>query len=70
MNLLDVNSIYDDVAERVIYNNIFASCSLNGREFFYENPVEINMKERRLTHKYRTENQRRSQEHSPSGLFD
>ncbi len=58
MNLLEVNSIYDDVAERAIYNNIFASCSLNGREFFYENPVEINMKERRLTHKYRTENQR------------
>lgn len=58
MNLLDVNSLYDDVAERVIYNNIFASCSLNGREFFYENPVEINLKERRLTHKYRSENQR------------
>ncbi len=57
MNLLEVNSLYDDVAERAIYNNVFASCSLNGREFFYTNPVEINLKERRLTHRYRTENQ-------------
>lgn len=57
MNLLDVNSIYDDVAERVIYNNVFASCSISGREFFYTNPLEINLKERRLTHKYRMENQ-------------
>ena len=57
MNLLDVNSLYDDVAERAIYNNIFASCSISGREFFYTNPLEINLKERRLTHKYRMENQ-------------
>ncbi len=53
MNLLEVNSLYDDVAERVIYNNVFAGCSLNGREFFYENALEINHNEQRLTEKYR-----------------
>lgn len=58
MNLIDVNSIYDDVAERAIYNCILASCSLSGREFFYENPLEINLKERRITHKFRMENER------------
>ncbi len=57
MNLLEVNSLYDDVTERVLYNNIFASCSIGGREFFYTNPLEVNLKERRLTHRYRMENQ-------------
>ncbi len=37
------NARYGDVIERVMYNNLLSSTSLNGREFFYENPLEIHL---------------------------
>ncbi|PWM71681.1 MAG: hypothetical protein DBX59_08045 [Bacillota bacterium] len=37
------NAKYADVIERVMYNNLLSSTSLNGREFFYENPLEIHL---------------------------
>lgn len=39
------DSRYADVAERVLYNAFLSSTSLDGRSFFYENPLEVCMKE-------------------------
>lgn len=36
-----VDSRYADAIERVIYNGILAGVSLDGKAFFYENPLEI-----------------------------
>lgn len=41
MMLLNPDSKYEDVIERVIYNGFLSSTSLDGRSFFYENPLEI-----------------------------
>ncbi len=41
MLLLDTDSLYSDIAERVLYNGFLSSISLDGRSFFYENPLEI-----------------------------
>lgn len=38
---LDVDSKYSDVIERVIYNGFLSSTSLDGKAFFYENPLEV-----------------------------
>ena len=38
---LDVDSKYSDVIERVIYNGFMSSTSLDGKSFFYVNPLEI-----------------------------
>ena len=38
---LDIDSKYSDVIERVIYNGFMSSTSLDGKAFFYENPMEI-----------------------------
>lgn len=46
MSLLEANGKYDDVAETAIYNTVLSGCSLDGKSFFYENPLEINLKER------------------------
>lgn len=35
------DSKYSDVIERVIYNGFMSSVSLDGRSFFYENPLEV-----------------------------
>lgn len=43
MQALDINSRYADVAERVIYNGFLSGISMNGRGFFYENPLEIDV---------------------------
>lgn len=34
-------ALFADVAERVLYNGFLSSISLNGKAFFYENPLEI-----------------------------
>ena len=44
MQLLDINSKYADVAERVIYNGFLSGVSMDGKSFFYENPLEIDTK--------------------------
>ena len=37
---------YADVIERVLYNGVLSGISLDGKSFFYENPLEINLSER------------------------
>lgn len=39
----EINSQYADVIERVIYNGMLSGISYNGKAFFYENPLEINL---------------------------
>lgn len=41
MLLLDADSKYADTIERVIYNGFLSGVSLDGKSFFYENPLEI-----------------------------
>jgi DUF1680 family protein len=37
------DSIYADLIERILYNGMIAGLSLDGKSFFYENPLEINL---------------------------
>ncbi len=37
---------YADTIERVLYNGFLSSTSIDGKRFFYENPLEINLAER------------------------
>lgn len=37
------DSKYADTIERIIYNGFLSSISLDGKSFFYENPLEVNM---------------------------
>ena len=46
MLLLSPERKYADVVERVLYNGFLASTSLNGREFFYSNPMELHIPRR------------------------
>lgn len=39
--LCELDSRYADVAERVLYNGFLSGISLDGKRFFYENPLEI-----------------------------
>jgi DUF1680 family protein len=39
MSLIDNESIYADVMERVLYNGILSGISLDGLSFFYSNPL-------------------------------
>lgn len=41
MLLLENNSKYADVIERILYNNALSSISLDGKAFFYVNPLAI-----------------------------
>ncbi len=43
---LEPDSRYADTVERAIYNGILSGISLDGRCFFYENPLEINLADR------------------------
>lgn len=52
MSLIDPDSIYADVAETAIYNCALAGVSLNGKAFFYINPLEINMERSRKNKEY------------------
>lgn len=44
MSLLTPEAKYADVIERVLYNGFLSSTSLDGKSFFYENPLEIDPK--------------------------
>lgn len=46
--MLEVEHIskYSDTIEKVLYNGFLSSNSLDGKSFFYENPLEINLGER------------------------
>ena len=43
---LENDARYADVAERAMYNGMLSGISLDGRSFFYENPLEINLSEK------------------------
>ena len=51
MSRNEANSIYADAAERAMYNGIISGISLDGKSFFYENPLEINLFDRSLPQK-------------------
>lgn len=46
MKDLDINAKYADVVERQIFNGALSGVSLDGKSFFYENPLEINLYDR------------------------
>ena len=46
MLALDNNAAYADVIERALYNGVTSGLSVSGDQFFYENPLEINLSER------------------------
>lgn len=50
MLLLDSKSKYADAVETVMYNGFLSSTSLDGRSFYYSNPMEIIMNRRRNEH--------------------
>lgn len=58
MEKFSLDSRYADLAERIIYNALLSSTSLDGKKFFYENPLEIRRKEvgkeTSVTEKFRT----------------
>ena len=41
--------VYADVIERILYNGMISGLSLDGKSFFYENPLEINLERRKLS---------------------
>lgn len=41
----DVNSTYADVIERILFNGMICGMSLDGDAFFYENPLEIDLRD-------------------------
>ena len=47
MLALENDAKYADAIERALYNGVLAGLSLSGDAFFYENPLEINLSERR-----------------------
>ncbi len=46
MLALDNNARYADAVERALYNGVTSGLSVGGDQFFYENPLEINLSER------------------------
>ena len=40
---LELDSRYADIVERALYNGVLSGISLDGKGFFYENPLEINL---------------------------
>lgn len=45
MLALENNAAYADTIERVFYNGVLSGISLDGKRFFYENPLEITMQD-------------------------
>lgn len=46
MLTLEHDARYADVVERALYNGVLSGLSCDGTSFFYENPLEINLRER------------------------
>ncbi len=44
MMKLENKTVYSDIIEKEMYNGMLAGISLDGKGFFYENPLEINLK--------------------------
>lgn len=47
MQVMFDDSVYADTVERVIYNGFLSGMSLDGKAFFYENPLRITMAQRK-----------------------
>ena len=43
MKDLDPDAKYADIVEKTMYNGVLSGVSLDGKSFFYENPLEINL---------------------------
>lgn len=56
MSLLDPDSLYADIAETAIYNCALAGVSLDGKAFFYVNPLEINLERARKNKEHYQQN--------------
>lgn len=41
---LENDSIYADTIERIMYNGMLSGLSADGKSFFYENPLEVNLR--------------------------
>lgn len=41
---MEANSVYGDVIERIFFNGFLSGLSLSGDEFFYTNPLELDLK--------------------------
>ncbi len=48
LQLLSESSVYADIIEKVMYNGFLSSITLDGKAFFYENPLEIPAKHTKL----------------------
>lgn len=46
MQRLEIDGRYGDTVERILYNGFLSGLSLDGRSFFYENPLEIDLHRR------------------------
>ena len=46
MKEIELDAKYADIVEREYYNGMLAGLSLDGKAFFYENPLEINLADR------------------------
>jgi DUF1680 family protein len=49
MLALENDAQYADIVERALYNGVLSGLSLDGKKFFYTNPLEINLSERWVT---------------------
>ena len=38
---IDVNNTYSDIMEKALYNSVISGISLDGKKFFYVNPLEV-----------------------------
>lgn len=46
MSELENNAVFADILERALYNGMISGLSLDGKSFFYENPLEIDLEKR------------------------
>ena len=46
MSELENDAVFADVLERAMYNGMISGLSLDGKSFFYENPLEIDLEKR------------------------
>jgi DUF1680 family protein len=49
---LEADSQYADVMERALYNTVLGGMALDGKHFFYVNPLEVRPKELKFNHIY------------------
>jgi DUF1680 family protein len=56
MQKIELNAEYGAVIERVMYNGLLSSTSLDGKSFFYENPLEIDREQNKIDKETRLRN--------------